>query len=104
MNLGDIKSRKLILFKGVLFFALGAMSAALLLVDAWSWRVAGLLAVCVWRFCRFYYFAFYVIQNYVDPQYKFAGLGSFLRYLLRRRPEGSGVATNVSSRHDTHAP
>ncbi len=44
-----------------------------------------LLALMVWAFARAYYFAFYVIGKYVDPQYRFSGLLSFLRYLLRRR-------------------
>ena len=43
------------------------------------------LAVGIWCFCRAYYFAFYVIEHYIDPGYKFAGLSSFVRYLLRRR-------------------
>ena len=44
-----------------------------------------LLAIAEWCFARFYYFAFYVIQHYVDPSYRFAGLGSFAAYLLRKR-------------------
>jgi hypothetical protein len=52
-----------------------------------------LLAVAVWSFARFYYFAFYVIEHYVDPGYRFAGLWDFVRYLLRRRkrqtPDGT---------------
>jgi hypothetical protein len=48
--------------------------------------VAGLTALAVWAFSRFYYFAFYVIEHYVDPGYKFAGLGSFVVYLFRKRP------------------
>jgi lipopolysaccharide transport system permease protein len=47
-------------------------------------RVALLLAICVWCFARFYYFAFYVIEHYIDSEYRFAGLGSFALYLLRR--------------------
>ena len=47
-------------------------------------KAALLLAICVWSFCRAYYFAFYVIEHYVDPQYKFAGLSSFVLYLLRK--------------------
>ena len=45
-------------------------------------------AVAVWCFARWYYFAFYVIEHYVDPGFKFAGLGAFARYLVRRRPGG----------------
>ena len=46
-------------------------------------KVAVLLAIAIWSFCRRYYFAFYVIEHYVDPGYKFAGLGSFAMYLLQ---------------------
>ena len=53
-----------------------------------TWRpyaVGLLLGIAVWCFARAYYFAFYVIEHYVDPSYKFAGLWSFVRYLLRSR-------------------
>ena len=71
--------------KGALFFITALLSSALLLFESPTWRTALLLAICVWSFCRLYYFAFYVIERYVDPTYKFAGLGSFVRYWLRRR-------------------
>jgi hypothetical protein len=45
-----------------------------------------LLAIAVWAFCRAYYFAFYVIEHYVDPGYHLSGLGSFARYLMRKQP------------------
>jgi hypothetical protein len=44
-----------------------------------------LLVISVWSFCRFYYFAFYVIEHYVDSGYRFSGLWSFAVYLLRLR-------------------
>ena len=47
-------------------------------------RLLLLLAVAVWCFCRAYYFAFYVIEHYVDENYKFAGLWSFVKYLLKK--------------------
>jgi hypothetical protein len=43
------------------------------------------LGVAIWSFCRFYYFAFYVIEKYVDSSYRFAGLTSFARYLIAQR-------------------
>jgi hypothetical protein len=55
------------------------------LVENWSWRTAGLLALCVWGFSRAYYFAFYVIECWVDPKYKFSGLGHFLAWWWRQR-------------------
>lgn len=81
----DIKSPGLIWFKGGLFLVLGIGSAALLLIEAPRWRVGLLLAVTVWAFCRAYYFAFYVIERYVDSRYRFSGLVSFARYLLRKK-------------------
>ena len=59
-------------------------AAVLLLLDNLSWKTAGLLTLTIWCFCRFYYFAFYVIEKYVDPSYKFSGLGSFAKYLFTR--------------------
>ena len=71
--------------KGALFLFLGLLAGGLLLAERVSWIDAVLLLICVWAFCRAYYFAFYVIEHYVDPGYKFSGLGSFVRYLWRRR-------------------
>lgn len=83
--LGDIKSAKLIIFKGFLFLFAGLLAAGGLLLENFSWRNAALLGIAIWSFCRFYYFAFYVIEKYVDPSYKFAGLGSFLLYWLQKK-------------------
>jgi hypothetical protein len=71
--------------KGMLFLLLGLVAAALLLFERPTIKVGLLLALAVWCFCRFYYFAFYVIEHYVDPSYRFSGLLSFMRYLLRDR-------------------
>jgi hypothetical protein len=42
---------------------------------------------CSMVFCAIllYYFAFYVIEHYVDEEYKFSGLWSFIMYLCRGR-------------------
>ena len=37
-----------------------------------------------WGFCRAYYFAFYVIEKYVDRRFRFSGLGSFVKYWFTR--------------------
>jgi len=81
----DLTSATWIKVKGILFLLLGLAAAALLILESPSWKVAGLLALAIWCFCRFYYFAFYVIEKYVDPSYKFSGLWSFACYLLRSR-------------------
>jgi hypothetical protein len=81
----DITHLAWIKAKGILFLVVGILAATLLLVERPSWKVALLLALSVWCFCRAYYFAFYVIEHYVDPSYRFSGLWSFIRYWLRRK-------------------
>jgi hypothetical protein len=81
----DLTSAFWIKLKGLLFLLIGIASAVLLFVDNPKWQTAVLLVMTIWSFCRFYYFAFYVIEKYVDPGYKFSGLISFVRYLLQRR-------------------
>ena len=83
--MGDIKNPKLLWAKGALFVVLGLAASALLLIEAASVKVAVLLALAIWAFCRSYYFAFYVIERYVDPTYKFSGLASLVLYVARRR-------------------
>jgi len=70
-----------------MFLFIGIVSAGLLLVESWSIKNLVLLLLTIWGFCRFYYFAFYVIQHYVDDDYRFAGLGSFFVYLIGRRSQ-----------------
>ena len=62
---------------------LGLLSAALLIFERPTLKVAALLILAVWSFCRCYYFAFYVIEHYIDPDYRFSGLLSVVRYWLR---------------------
>lgn len=81
----DLQSTSAMWLKGVLFLLIGLMSGGILLIEHGSWRMALLLGLCVWGFCRAYYFAFYVIEHWVDPGYKFSGLGHFLTYVWQRR-------------------
>ena len=83
----NITSHGLIKLKGILFLFIGLAAAALLLIEHPSLKTAVLLAVAVWCFCRFYYFAFYVIEHYVDNTYRFSGLWSFFRYLTKGNPK-----------------
>jgi hypothetical protein len=84
-----ITNPRLLYLKAVLFLLAGVLSAALLILECPTLKVALLLALAIWCFCRAYYFAFYVVEHYVDAGYRFAGLGSFLRYLLSRGAGGS---------------
>jgi hypothetical protein len=81
----DLTSAFWIKLKGLLFLLIGLAAATLIFLDSPRWQTLVLLAMAVWSFCRFYYFAFYVIEKYVDPGYKFSGLFSFVRYLLERK-------------------
>ena len=81
----DITNPGWIKVKGLLFLVIGLIASALLLIEHLDFKTAALLAISVWCFCRFYYFAFYVIEHYVDPGYKFSGLWSFACYLLQQR-------------------
>ncbi len=88
----DICNPRLLWLKFGLFLILGllAFGAALFLYP--SLQLACLLAVAIWAFCRAYYFAFYVIERYIDPTYRFAGLGSLIRYALRNRDDTDSTA------------
>ncbi len=83
----DLTNPRWIKFKGVLFLFVGIVSSLLLLLELPTLKVALLLALSVWCFCRAYYFAFYVIEHYVDPAFRFSGLFSFMKYLWsKKRP------------------
>lgn len=81
----DLASATWIKVKGLLFLLLGMGAAVLLVLENPTWKSALLLALAIWCFCRFYYFAFYVIEKYVDPGYRFSGLWSFVGYLVGKR-------------------
>jgi hypothetical protein len=81
-NLTDLRWIKL---KGMLFLLLALLSAGFLFFEHPTLSAGFLILVAVWSFCRFYYFAFYVIEHYVDPSYRFSGLLSFALYLIEKR-------------------
>jgi len=71
-----------IITKGFLFLFLGLLSGGLLFFDHPTLKTLVLMAVAVWSFCRFYYFGFYALEQYVDANYKFSGLIPMVRYVL----------------------
>ena len=78
----NLTSAAWIKLKGALFLLLGLLCATLLLLERSSLVDALLLVVAVWSFCRFYYFAFYVMEKYVDAEYCYSGLLDFVRYMM----------------------
>ncbi len=84
----DLTNPNWIKLKGLLFLLLGLLAGVLLLLEHPTIKIGLLLLLCVWCFCRSYYFAFYVIEHYVDPGYRFSGLGSFLRWCCQKHRPG----------------
>jgi len=81
----DLQSHRWMWVKAVLFLLIGLVSATLILVELPDLRVAVLLVLAIWSFCRAYYFAFYVLERYIDPSFRFSGLISMLRYLWNKK-------------------
>jgi hypothetical protein len=81
----DITNSRLLFLKGFLFLFTGLLASFLLVLERPTLKVGLLLALAVWCFARAYYFAFYVVERYADPGYRFSGLWSFALYLIRRR-------------------
>lgn len=85
MNLDDIKNPRLLWLKGALFLVLGLLAGGLLLAESPSARNAVLLALTIWAFCRAYFFAFYVVEKYADPEFRYAGLFALARHICSKR-------------------
>jgi hypothetical protein len=82
---GDLKSKRLIVLKGWLFLLTALLAGAGLVLRSPELRTAVLVGVLAWASARFYYFLFYVLENYVDPSLRYAGVLDQLKALLRRR-------------------
>ena len=70
----DITNPKILKLKGILFLILGLIASALLFIQIPRWQNLVLIVITIWAFSRFYYFAFYVLHHYADPNFKYAGL------------------------------
>lgn len=79
----DLQNPRLMYFKAILFLVIGMTSGFLLWTQVPTLLTFLLVVLVAWSFSRAYYFAFYVIEKYIDPKYRFAGLLDFIRYALR---------------------
>ena len=90
----DLVNPRWMYLKAALLLTILISCCLLLFMEAPTWRAVLLLALIVWASARLYYFMFYVIERYVDPSFRFSGIGSVLRHLLARSasrgPPGSG--------------
>ena len=86
MKLGrDLTSPWWIYAKAVGFVLIDLAASALILLQMPRWDVAIYLSISIWAFARAYYFAFYVVEHYIDPNYRYAGLISFLKHIWKTR-------------------
>lgn len=77
----DLRDPRLMYLKAGLFVVIGVVSVTILLLDRPTLKAAALISIVVWSFCRAYYFAFYVIERYIDPGFRFSGLWSVAHHL-----------------------
>lgn len=96
----DITSVRLLWIKFALFVVLGLMACGIALTYFPSLQLACLMTLAIWAFCRAYYFAFYVIEHYADPSYRYAGLGSFLRYAMKNLSQSPTQANELPPTND----
>ena len=61
--MGDLQHPKWMYVKAVLFVGIGLICACLLVLANPRLETWILLGLCIWSFCRAYYFAFYVIER-----------------------------------------
>lgn len=105
--MADLKSKSVIIFKGLLFLLMIALSSGAVFCLAPDWRTLILLAVLVWASARFYYFLFYVLHSYVDERYKYAGIIALMKSMAQnRKADNMQGATGVSEkeRHNRSGP
>jgi len=82
---------------------IGMLATTLVILENPSVRTAMLMTLTIWACCRACYFAFYVIEHYIDPTYQYAGLWAFAdAQLLGHRPStASGTAIEPAQKRST---
>lgn len=83
--MSDLTSPGWIIAKGVMFSVIVLMSATGIIFYDDPWQELGLLMICLWAACRFYYFLFYVLERYVGIEGRYAGLWDLSMRLWRGR-------------------
>jgi hypothetical protein len=74
-----------ILLKFVLFLIISVFGiTSMLVLNKFDLFFVILLVTTIWSCSRIYYFLFYVIHKFFDPQYKFSGLFHFISYFINR--------------------
>ena len=81
----DLTNPRWIIAKGVMFAVIVLMSATGIIFYDDPWYELGLLAICLWAACRFYYFLFYVLERYVGMEGRYAAVWDLSVRLWRGR-------------------
>ena len=81
----DLQSKFLIVLKGGLFAVLCIGAGVGAVLDTRPWAETLMVAIAVWSGARFYYFLFYVLENYVDPSLKYAGIWAMISQLWQKK-------------------
>ncbi len=90
--------------KAALFLVIGGMCLSIIVMESPRLTTVVCSVLMIWAFCRAYYFAFYVVEHYIDEEYRFAGLLSFVEYAARKRgalgvEEGNSPDSGVKRRN-----
>lgn len=81
----DLTHPRRMYLKALLFLIIAVCCSTLLLLQNPSLRTGALIGLLAWASSRAYYFLFYVIQNYIDGDYRYAGILSCLKYMMSAR-------------------
>jgi hypothetical protein len=81
----DLQSKQLIYLKAILFIVILILAIFLNLTTTESFLRLVSITLIIWSSARLYYFSFYVIEKYVDKDFRFSGLFDFLLYLTNKK-------------------
>lgn len=80
----DLKSPFLLYLKGGLFVFLVLLTGIMIILSDNPIEKLILLPLCIWSSCRFYYFLFYVLEQYMDHE-KNSSIFAMLIQIIRKK-------------------
>lgn len=81
----DLIKPKWMYLKAIGFVLIAFLCAIGLLLRSMSFETGVLILLLMWASARAYYFCFYVIERYIDPEFRYSGIGSALGYMFGSR-------------------
>lgn len=81
----DLKTKSAMFFKVVLFLMILVLSIILNLTESNVYLKLLSIVMIMWSSSRIYYFMFYVIEHYLDRDYRFSSIYSCVCYLLKAK-------------------